>query len=464
MPNTPIIPESITVHLGTPNSNAENVTLPFLDYITNVASSEIYPTWPESAIRANVYAQISFALNRVYTEFYRSRGYDFDITNSTAFDQAFVNGRDVFENVQQIVREIFTDYISRQGSVEPLFAQYCNGTTVTCNGLSQWGTVPLAEQGYTPYEILQYFYGDDININTNTPIGEAQSSAPPFPLSAGSSGDDVRTLQIRLNRISTNYPAIPKISNPNGVFSTQTEDSVRIFQQIFNLTPDGIVGKATWYKIQSIYNAVKKLNELESEGLSLSEVSKQFTGTLSEGDTGLEVSVVQYYLRVIAEFNPKIAEVTPNGVFDEETKNAVLAFQREYGLPETGEVNEETWNKLSSVYLGLIDSAESSGAGIAAEVFPGTLLNLGSSGEDVEILQTYLNTVAQVYTEIPTINVSGTFDAATENAVIIFQRIFGIPQSGVVGPITWEILAEKYAEIENGKLRAEFQYPGDITT
>jgi peptidoglycan hydrolase-like protein with peptidoglycan-binding domain len=173
---------------------------------------------------------------------------------------------------------------------------------------------------------------------------------------------------------------------------------------------------------------------------------------------------VQYYLRVISDFNPKIPEVTPNGVFDEQTKNAVLAFQREYGLPATGEVDEETWNKLSSVYLGLINSAESSGAGIAAEVFPGTLLNLGSSGEDVEILQTYLNTVAQVYTEIPTINVSGTFDAATENAVIIFQRIFGIPQSGVVGPITWEILAEKYAEIENGKLRAEFQYPGDITT
>ena len=464
MADLPVIPEFITVHLGAPNSNAENVTISFSDYIKNVASSEIYPTWPENALRANIYAQISFALNRVYTEYYRSRGYDFDITNSTAIDQSFVYGRDIFDNISEIVDDIFNDYIVRGGFVEPLFAIYCDGTTVTCNGLSQWGSVDLANQGLIPYDILRYYYGDDINIVMDAPIENISASYPGVPLSLSSAGNDVRTVQTRLNRISANYPAIPKISNPNGVFSTQTEDAVRAFQQIFNLTPDGIVGKATWYKIQSIYNAVKKLNELESEGLSLSEVSKQFTGTLSEGDTGLEVSVVQYYLRVIAEFNPKIAEVTPNGVFDEETKNAVLAFQREYGLPETGEVNEETWNKLSSVYLGLIDSAESSGAGIAAEVFPGTLLNLGSSGEDVEILQTYLNTVAQVYTEIPTINVSGTFDAATENAVIIFQRIFGIPQSGVVGPITWEILAEKYTEIENGKLRAEFQYPGDITT
>ena len=464
MAELPVIPEFITVHLGAPSSNAENVTVSFSDYIKNVASSEIYPTWPENALRANIYAQISFALNRIYTEYYRSRGYDFDITNSTAIDQSFVYGRDIFDNISEIVDDIFNDYIARQGFVEPLFALYCDGTTVTCNGLSQWGSVDLANQGFIPYDILRYYYGDDINLVMDAPIENISASYPGVPLSLSSAGNDVRTVQTRLNRISANYPAIPKISNPNGVFSTQTEDAVRAFQEIFNLTPDGIVGKATWYKIQSIYNAVKKLNELESEGLSLSEVSKQFTGTLSQGDTGLEVSVVQYYLRVISDFNPKIPEVTPNGVFDEQTKNAVLAFQREYGLPATGEADEETWNKLSSVYLGLINSAESSGAGVAADVFPGTLLNLGSSGEDVEVLQTYLNTVAEVYTEIPTVNVSGTFDAATENAVIIFQRIFGIPQSGVVGPITWEILAEKYAEIENGKLRAEFQYPGDITT
>ena len=464
MATLPVIPENITVHLGAPGSNAQNVTVSFIDYIKNVASSEIYPTWPENALRANIYAQISFALNRIYTEYYRSRGYDFDITNSTAIDQSFVYGRDIFDNISEIVNDIFNDYIVRGGFVEPLYALYCDGTTVTCNGLSQWGSVDLAEQGYIPYDILRYYYGDDINIVMDAPIENISASYPGVPLSLGSAGNDVRTVQTRLNRISANYPAIPKISNPSGIFSTETDAAVRAFQEIFSLTADGIVGKATWYKIQSIYNAVKKLNELESEGLTLSEVSKQFSGTLAEGDTGIEVAVVQYYLRVIADFNPTIPPVTPNGIFDEQTKNAVLAFQREYGLPQTGEADEETWNKLASVYLGLIASAENSGAGIAAEVFPGALLSLGSAGEDVELLQTYLNTVAEVYTEIPTVTANGNFDEATDRAVRIFQGIFGIPQSGVVGPITWEILAEKYAEIENGKIRAEFQNPGDITT
>ena len=155
--NLPYIPETVTVHLGRPNDNAENVTVPFLDYVMNVASSEIYPTWPENAIRANIYAQVSFVLNRIYTQYYRSRGYDFDITNSTAFDQYFVNGREIFENIRQIAGEIFNDYVVRQGSVEPLFTSYCNGTTVTCRGLSQWGTVELANRGLTPYEILQNY-------------------------------------------------------------------------------------------------------------------------------------------------------------------------------------------------------------------------------------------------------------------------------------------------------------------
>ena len=266
--NIPFIPQTVTVHLGPPDSDAENVTLPFAEYITNVASSEIYPTWPENAIRAHVYAQISFTLNRIYTEYYRSRGYDFDITNSTAYDQSFVKGRDYFENVGRIVSEIFNSYITRQGNVEPLFASYCDGKEVVCDGLSQWGTVTLANQGLTPYEILKYYYGDDINIVMNAPIDLPNSSAPPVPLRLGSGGDEVRTLQLRLNRISDNYPAIPKIALPDGVFSFDTEDAVKKFQETFGLTPDGIVGNATWYKILFLYNAVKRLNELNSEGIT----------------------------------------------------------------------------------------------------------------------------------------------------------------------------------------------------
>ncbi|MBQ5794240.1 MAG: spore cortex-lytic protein, partial [Clostridia bacterium] len=218
MPDTPIIPETITVHLGAPDSTAQNVTLPFLDYVTNVASSEIYPTWPENAIRANIYAQISFALNRIYTQYYRSRGYDFDITNSTAIDQSFVQGRDIFDNVREIAGEIFDGYVRRRGSVEPLFAAYCDGVEVTCNGLSQWGSVDLANRGLSPYEILTTYYGDDIDIVTGVPVAGLTASLPEFPLRVGNVGDDVRTVQIRLNRIAQNYPAIPKIVQTDGIF------------------------------------------------------------------------------------------------------------------------------------------------------------------------------------------------------------------------------------------------------
>ena len=196
---TPYIPETITVHLGSPDSNAANVTVSFSDYVKNVASSEIYPTWPENALRANIYAIVSFALNRIYTEWYRSRGYDFDITSSTQFDQKFINGREVFQNISELVDELFNDYVRRQGYVEPLFTAFCNGTTVTCKGLSQWGTVDLAEQGKTPYEILQYYYGDDIEIVKNAPVRTTMPSYPGIPLKLGSAGNDVRSLLVQDN-------------------------------------------------------------------------------------------------------------------------------------------------------------------------------------------------------------------------------------------------------------------------
>ena len=459
MAELPVIPESITVHLGAPDAPAENVTVGFVDYIKNVASSEIYPTWPENALRANIYAQISFALNRIYTEYYRSRGYDFDITNSTSVDQSFVYGRDIFDNIGEIVDEIFNDYIVRQGFIEPLFALYCDGVRTTCAGLSQWGSVDLAEQGYIPYDILRYYYGNNINIVQDAPIENIFASFPGVPLRLGSAGNDVRTVQTRLNRISANYPAIPKISAADGIFGTETENAVLEFQSIFSLTQDGIVGKATWYRIQSIYNAVKKLNELESEGLTLSDVEQQFSGTLAEGDVGADVSIVQYYLSVVAYFDPRVRTPASGGVFDASTRESVISFQNAYGLTASGEVDEETWNRLVSVYRGNVASVE---AGVSAELFPGALINIGSEGEDVLRVQEFLTTIAEVYTEIPVPPQNGVYDEATENSVRIFQNLFGIEPSGIVGPITWLNLAEKYNEIENGKSRADFQYPGDV--
>ena len=446
----PVIPESVTVHLGRPDEPAVNVTVPFIDYIKNVASSEIYPTWPDSALRANIYAQISFALNRIYTEFYPSRGYDFDITNNTAFDQFFVPERDIFENISQIVDGIFNSYVVRQGSVEPLFTQYCNGTTSVCDGLSQWGTVPLAEQGRTPYEILQRFYGQDINIVSNAPVAAITASVPLRPLTLGSTGDDVKSVQVRLNRISSNYPAIPKILEVNGVYGGSTEDAVRVFQRIFNLTDDGVVGKATWYRIQQVYNAVKRLSELDSEGLTLEEISRQFPEELSIGSRGNGVRVVQYLLRYVANFDDRIPPISVDGIYGERTASAVRAFQEIYGLPITGAMNEATYSILYDAYRGYITSLPDSQFIGIARPYPGFPVTEGQSGESVRYLQQYLDLISRTYPEIPEITVDGVFGQATENAVRAFQRRFGLTEDGIVGLSTWEAIGSLYNDLAKG--------------
>ena len=460
MPELPYIPEYITVHLGPPDSPAQNVTVPFNEYIKNVASSEIYPTWPESAIRANIYAQISFALNRIYTEYYRSRGYDFDITNSTAYDQSFVNGRDIFENISRIVDEIFTDYISRQGTVEPLFAQYCDGTDVTCDGLSQWGTVELANQGLTPYEILTNYYGNDININRDTPIRPIEGSAPLRPLRPGDAGEDVRTVQLRLNRISQNYPSIPKIYPVDGVYTYEMLNAVREFQRIFDLTPDGIIGNATWYKILQIYNAVKRLNELDSEGLELSEVEKVFPEELSLGDTGVYVRVAQYYLAVIAQNLDTVPEIDIDGIFGPRTEAAVKAFQRDYGLPETGVIDERTWNDMYNVYRGIVESTPEYYTGVPVAPYPGFVLSIGMRGNEVRLLQEYLAKLSEVYPEIPQVAVDGVFGPATRSAVMAAQQLFGLPVTGIVFALTWDAITSAYQDVISGETAAEGQYAG----
>ena len=456
----PFIPETVTVHLGAPSADAPNVTVPFVDYIANVASSEIYPTWPENAIRANIYAQISFTLNRIYTEFYRSRGYDFDITNSTGIDQSFVNGRDIFENIYRIVGEIFNDYISRQGNVEPLFAQYCDGIEVQCNGLSQWGSVELANQGFTPYEILTYYYGDDIDIVQNAPVEGITASVPTAPLRLGSTGDAVRALQIRLNRISDNYPAIPKIALPDGVFSFDTEEAVKKFQEIFSLTPDGIVGKATWYRTQFIYNAVKRLNELDSEGISLSEVSDQFPESLDPGTRGVEVANLQYFINYLSAFYDSVPEVTIDGVYGPSTESAVRAAQETFGLPVTGIVDLDTWEAIYRTYLGFVSTIPLKYIEGNIIPYPGVPLRLGVSSDSVTLLQEYLNFVATAYPEIPTIPVTGYFGTQTQNAVLAFQRLFGIRPTGTVAAATWLALTTVYSDLYNGSRLNDGQYPG----
>ena len=356
----PFIPEQLTVHLGTPSSNAPNVTVPFSDYVKNVASSEIYPTWDEDALRANILAIVSFALNRVYTEFYRSRGYDFDITNSTAFDQYFVNGRSFFDNVSRIVDELFNDYLRRPGFVEPLAAKFCNGTTVTCEGLSQWGSQNLAQQGYNANQIIRSYYGN-VETVVNAPIRGNTSSYPGTPLRVGSSGPNVVVIQTELNRISQNYPAIPKIPVVDGIFGPQTEAAVRKFQEVFNLTPDGIVGKATWYALVRLYTAVTRLGELRSQGQQFYAINWSPPGGLQPGDTGEKVRLLQYMLSVLSEYIPEIPSVAIDGVYGSATRAAVLAAQRRFRLPETGTVGTQTWNEIYDQYSGIENTTLRSG-------------------------------------------------------------------------------------------------------
>jgi len=445
MPELPYIPDSITVHLGRPDREAQNVTVPFVDYIKNVASSEIYPTWPEAALRANILAQISFALNRVYTEWYRSRGYDFDITNSTAFDQSFVYGRDIFDNISRIVDETFDSYLRRENAVEPLFAAYCDGVEVSCSGLSQTGTVTLARQGLSPLEIIRYYYGDNIDLVTNAPVGTFRPSYPGLPLRLGDTNNSVQQMQIRLNRIARNYPSIPTIELVNGEFNRSTQDAVTAFQRIFNLTPDGVVGPATWYRIAYIYTSVKRLAELNSEGLRPDEIPREFPDVLREGDTGSIVRDLQYMLAVVADYYPQVRSIEYDGVFGPRTADAVRDFQTLAGLPADGVVGPVTWRQLYPTYLNIVDTYGVSKTGVS--LYPGLTLSEGARGEDVTTLQTFLERISRSIEGIPSVTVDGVFGPATRRAVIALQRLYGLNQTGIVGPLTWDAAASLYDDL-----------------
>ncbi|MBR3282967.1 MAG: peptidoglycan-binding protein [Ruminococcus sp.] len=459
---TPFIPETITVHLGTPDSAAPNVTLDFASYVKNVASSEIFPTWPENALRANIYAIISFALNRIYTEWYRSRGYDFDITATTQYDQKFINGREYFQNISYLVDELFNDYVRRQGTVEPLFTSFCNGTTTTCSGLSQWGTVALANRGLTPYEILQYYYGDNIEIVKNAPVKTAMPSYPGIELRLGSAGNDVRSLQIYLNRISGNYPAIPKIQAADGIFDQATEDAVRVFQNVFGLAVTGIVDQATWYRITYIYTSVKHIAELNSEGVRWDEIENRYTEDLKIGMQSVEVSVLQYYLAVIGAYYAAVEPVEITGYFGEKTERSVKSFQRVFGLPQTGEVDRATRNDLYRAYQGIAESVPPKYTAVA--LYPGTVLREGVSGESVRLIQEYLTYINRTYSNIPAVNNTGYFGPLTRQSVTAFQRAFGIDPTGIVGAVTWDKIAEIYSDLRYGFDKRPYQSPGYTIT
>ena len=454
-----IIPKNITVHLGKPAAAARNVTVSFRDYIANVASSEVYPTWPEQALRANIHCQISLALNRIYTEWYPSKGYTFNITNSTSYDQYYVHGRTVFEVMVRITDDIFNTYLRKRGTVNPYYSEYCDGKSVTCPGLKQWGTVTLANQGRTALQILRYYYGSDIEIVRTSNIQSIPQSYPGSPIRQGDSGTAVFTLQRQLNRITKDYPFLGKLT-VDGVFGSRMAATVRAFQKQFNLTADGVVGRQTWYKISYIYVSVKDLAELTSEG----EVS---SGTLSDGtwggtvlrtgSTGSAVEQLQFWLNTLAQYESSIPSLTVDGVYGTGTANAVRAFQRKYGLTVDGVVGRATWTEVYDQFRSIQSDNGTPNA------YPGTALREGASGQNVRLVQFWLKIARTVYPSLSNVTVDGRFGSATAAAVRRFQTYFGLTSDGVVGRTTWNKLYEVYNDIANKLLSSSLrpgEYPG----
>ncbi|MBO4419547.1 MAG: peptidoglycan-binding protein [Oscillospiraceae bacterium] len=433
----PYVPSYITVHLGPPSSSAENVTVSFQDYVKNVASSEVYPTWNENALRANILAITSFALNRVYTEFYRVRGYPFDITSSTAYDQQFYRGRNYFSNISRLVDSLFDDYIRRVGYIEPLAAKFCNGTTVTCEGLSQWGSQNLAAQGYGWLQILRNYYGQNIEIVSDARKADYAESYPGAALRVGSRGRSVAQVQTALNRISQDFPAIPKLT-VDGIFGSGTERAVRIFQQAFGLTDDGIVGRQTWYNLERVYTGVLRLSELRSQGLRYEDLGWEFLEPLRVGDRGNKVSQLQFMLAVVGQFVQEVPVISADGIFGPLTRDAVASFQRYEGFPVTGEADDRTWDALYELYSGIDNRVLDNQA-----AFPK--------------FDTAETTVVNVRQRLTALGYSG---ANLQEALRAFQRANGLAVTGRLTDETARAITRQYQARGYSTSTRMTQYPG----
>ena len=444
------VPEMVTVHLGLPGSDAVNVTVPFVEYIKSVASSEVFPTWPRESLLSNIHAEATLVMNRIYTEWYPSQGYDFDVSASPAFDQYYVHQREVFDTIDVLVDEYFKYYIGRQGFVEPIFAQFCDGRQSACSGLSQWGTVDLAAMGYTAIDIIRYYYGQNTELRTAELAKSLPDSYPGSPLTMGSSGEDVLRVQNRLNRIAINYPAIPFITIAEGNYGAETARSVRSFQQVFGLPVNGTVDEDTWYRIIYIYNAVKRLGELESEGEEVQ--SGAYPGNeVRIGDRGPNVLRLQWYNNAIARSNqfPQLRVIDLDGIYDNETAEAMRALQALLGLPQTGVVDKATWDAVTRLYneVGEIGTDDEYYGGEISgwpRPYPGAPVRRGATGDTVYYIQDLINAINSGNSAVPRVARDGIFGAETQAAVIAFQNAYGLASDGIVGPLTWEKLNAEY--------------------
>lgn len=458
--NTLTIPEYITVHLGVPtNTTAPTIRVKFVDYVANVVSGEIYPTWPQNSLEANTHAIASFALNRIYTRWYRSRGYNFDITGSPAYDMIYRRGGVTFENIIRIANGIFNVYARRQGFEDPFFTQFCDGVMAQCNGMKQWGTVDLANKGYSPLEILRYYYRPDMQLVISNNIASINDPYPGVALRRGNSGDAVKVMQNKLNRIRVNFPLIPRIENPNGVFGADTESSVKVFQTAFNMSSDGIIGSSTWNKISFIFLAVTKIADLESEGIRIGIGETPPKVVLKRGDRGPDVLQLQFLLNFISVYYPSVPTVIEDTIFEARTENSVKEFQKYFKLNSDGVVGSSTWNKLYSIYNAATDDVKPPTS--IAPPYPGTALRIGSSGANVKLMQTYLNEINKYYRMYPQLTADGKFGQNTHNAVVEFQKNTNLTADGVIGKTTWDTIVSYYIFV-TGTNTSTLNYSGTL--
>jgi peptidoglycan hydrolase-like protein with peptidoglycan-binding domain len=457
------IPRHISVHLGAPASKAQNVRVPFVDYIKNVVSNEIYDTWPEAAIEANILCAITFVLNRVYSVWYPEKGYGFDITNNIQYDQCYVYNGFVGGNIARITDNIFNCYIRLQGHTEPYFTSYCKNADADCRGLSQWGTVPLAQSGMDALQILRNFYPPDIEIAETFNFAGISVPYPGYELREGYNNDVVGTIKSWLSRISVNYPNIPPISSlDNNVFDPETREALKEFQRTFDLDASGVVDKATWYRLAQINGVVKKLSDLNDESETVPIDSSPPAYALREGSRGLDVARLQFLLNYFSQFYSSVPQVIENAVFDDRTKTSVLAFQKLVGTTADGVIGPVTWQIMYNIYKGIKENVEAPQV-MSTELsmrypYPGFPLRSDSGGSAVMVLQMMLNHLSDYYPQIPKVAEDGYFGSFTQSAVYTFQNIFGLNADGIVGQETWNELVVQLDKV--GGMHPRPRYPG----
>lgn len=429
------IPTHITVHLGKPEDSAVNMTVSFLDYIKNVASSELYPTWPQAALEANIYAQITFTLHRLYTGWYSENGYDFDITNQVEYDQAFTPGRNIYSRISQIVDRVLAWYIRQMDKEGPYFTNYGNGGKSMCTGLSKWGTVSLAEQGYAPSEILQYYYGEQMELMEANLVEPVNSPFPGFVLERGSISPSVETIEKKLNCIHRYFAPIPMIIDVDYRFTSETERAVLEFQKVFELERTGKVNEGTWNRIACVNTAILKLYEMDHDGEMQPIPCNPPTILLRFGSRGIYVRLVQYFIKVISCFYEEIRTVDIDGIFGKGTAAAVLDVQHHFDLGPDGIVGPLTWDQLYNVYLGIATTI-----GIIIP-YPGYLVRRGIRGDNVYLMQEYLKLIS-TRVNIPDLDLDGIFGPGTEASVMAFQELFGLDVDGIIGKNTWDRIVD----------------------